>query len=102
MDAAVEEWEGLTAAAKRAGRRITAADVDRLAAKHSILKGKWLCFARSPAEADSAWAAVARAVCGEPGGRALCASAKCSSTAPDGSHVICAYAASYLVRLRVR
>lgn len=97
VDAAVEEWERLTAAAARAKRRVTAADVDRLAAKHRILKGKWLCFARSPEEADGAWPAVARAVCGRPGGRPLCASAKCSSTAPDGSHVICAYVASYQV-----
>lgn len=36
VDAAVEEWEKLAAS----GRKLTAADVDRLAAKHLILKGE--------------------------------------------------------------
>lgn len=115
VDAAVEDWEQLTAAAAKSGRRITAADVDRLAEKHRILKGKWMLFARSGAEADAAWAAVARAVCAEPAPgqpptaeqqpgqqqwRPLCGSAKCSSTAPppDSSWVLCAYADNYLVR----
>lgn len=39
VDAAVEEWEKLAAS----GRKLTAADVDRLAAKHRILKGERVC-----------------------------------------------------------
>lgn len=71
VDAAVEEWERLTGS----GRKPTAADVDALAAKHRILKGKWMLFARSGEEADAAWAAVARAVCGVPAPAAAAAAA---------------------------
>lgn len=77
VDAAVEEWERLTAS----GRKPTAADVDALAAKHRILKGKWMLFARSGEEADAAWAVVARAVCGEP---ALAAAAAGRQEAQEG------------------
>lgn len=42
VDAAVEEWEALAAA-----RRPSAADVDALARKHSILKAKWMVRLRS-------------------------------------------------------
>ncbi|PRW60037.1 UPF0696 C11orf68-like protein [Chlorella sorokiniana] len=99
VDAAVEEWEKLATS----GRKLTAADVDRLAAKHRILKGKWMLFARSGEEADAAWPAVARAVCGGTAGAGqaaappLCGSAKVSSTAPppDNSHVFCCYVDNY-------
>ncbi|KAI3435956.1 hypothetical protein D9Q98_002014 [Chlorella vulgaris] len=95
VDAAVEEWElKVQQAAFGPGRRLTAADVDALAAKHRILKGKWMLFARSGAEADAAWAAVAKAVCAEP---RLCDSAKVSSAGPeaDGSWVLCVYTENY-------
>ena len=157
VDAAVEEWEKLAAS----GRKLAAADVDHLAAKHRILKGehaedggeqgragcdnaccgrwraerswmsapgagaclwqpscepqllpaacagKWMLFARSGEEADAAWPAVARAVCGSPAGAGqagaapLCGSAKVSSTAPplDDSHVFCCYVDNYQARL---
>ncbi len=161
VDAAVEEWEKLAAS----GRKLAAADVDRLAAKHRITKGelefpegtsreslagwrlrhneelgqalqhalaslwqlvshhmyingnasnivlrvacagKWMLFARSGEEADAAWPAVARAVCGaaagtgQPAAAPLCGSAKVSSTAPppDNSHVFCCYVENYQV-----
>ncbi|KAI7841867.1 hypothetical protein COHA_004396 [Chlorella ohadii] len=99
VDAAVEEWEKLAAS----GRKLAAADVDRLAAEHRITKGKWMLFARSGEEADAAWPAVARAVCGaaagagQPAAAPLCGSAKVSSTAPppDNSHVFCCYVENY-------
>ncbi|KAL4429376.1 hypothetical protein ABPG77_005150 [Micractinium sp. CCAP 211/92] len=98
VDAAVDEWERLTAS----GRKPTAADVDALAAKHRILKGKWMLFARSGEEADAAWAVVARTVCGEPArATPLCRSAKVSSASPDGSWVICLYTDNYQDRADV-
>lgn len=66
-----------------------------------------MLFARSGEEADVAWPAVARAVCGSPAGAGqaatapLCGSAKVSSTAPppDNSHVFCCYVDNYQVHL---
>ena len=98
---AVEEWEQLAGTAAASGRRPTAADVDGLAAKHGILGGKWMLFARSGAEADAAWPVVARAVCGEgPQAQPLCRSAKISSAGPaeaDGSWVLLVYTDNYTV-----
>lgn len=88
MEAAVEEWEELTQR-----RRPTAADVDALARRHAIRRGKWMCFPRSAAEADTAWSAVATAAAG---GALACSQVKISSAAPsDASHVICAYTEDY-------
>lgn len=94
MDAAVEEWEALVGGGAVAqARKPTAADVNEIARRHGILKGKWLLFPKTPAEADAAWAAVVAAVAGG----ALCPSAKVSSISPEeGGHVLCAYTVDYL------
>ena len=93
MDAAVEEWEALVGAEGAQAKKPTAADVDAIARRHGILKGKWLLFPKTPAEADAAWAAVVAAVAGG----ALCPSAKVSSISPEEpGHVLCAYTSDYL------
>lgn len=94
MEAAVEEWEELVQR-----RRPTAADVDALARRHAIRRGKWMLFPRSSTEADAAWAAAAGAMAG---GTLACSQVKISSASPaDASHVICAYTEDYQCREEV-
>jgi hypothetical protein len=90
IDAALEGWEQLLAR----GASPTAADIDTLARKHRILKGKWMFFPRRR-EADAAWAAASTAVA--RGAVRGCSSIKISSVSPnDPGHIVCAYVDDYL------
>ncbi|GAB4821946.1 hypothetical protein N2152v2_008992 [Parachlorella kessleri] len=90
VEEALEEWEQLSAPSRPPP---TTADIDDLAWRHGLLAGKWMAFPRQGAEADAAWAAVARAVALE----GLAPQAKISSVDPrKPDHALMVYTHNYL------
>lgn len=76
-------------------RKPTAADVDALAKRHAVLRGKWIAFPKSESEADAAWAGVVSAAAAGrlPG----VSQVKISATNPrEPGYVLCAYTEDYL------
>lgn len=82
-----QAWDNICAT-----RQPVVADLDELAQRFGILKGKWLVFAQ-PAEVDSLWSRIARAT----HAGTLGISAKVSPHEGDGSdrHVICIFTQDY-------
>eukprot|EP00873_Tetraselmis_striata_P035958 jgi/Tetstr1/456222/TSEL_042985.t1 len=88
VDRLLRAWESLLEDGSAA---ITAEKLDRLAAAHGVLRGKWMAFPRL-AEVDACWAAVAEGVVG---GR-LGPTAKVSSVSPlKDNHVLLVTVANY-------
>lgn len=87
-DAAVDDWERIISQ-----RKPSATDVDHLAKKHKIQRGKWILFPKTGEEADTAWSAAVHAAAS---GELKCSSIKISPSNPqEAGHVLLAYHDNY-------
>lgn len=101
VDAAVEAWEKILEGSKQPDT----SDIDALARKFRILRGKWLIFPQR-SEVTAVWNELARSFTrddsdGYTDGRAVCTEIKVSTASPrDGGHVCCVYVEDYLNKER--
>lgn len=85
---ALQDWEGIVEIKNPA-----AEDVDRVAKKHRLMSGKWMCFPRSD-EVDCVWENLCRAMMS--GTLKDCTEIKISTaSAKDDMHVLVAYTDDY-------